>query len=303
MASKKKSKKQNKDKKVTSDINKSDDGTIEITYKIPFDRISKTREKVVDELGKDVEVPGFRKGKAPASKVIDHIPNHTLIEQTLGKILPELVGKTIKEEDIKPAIYPRFDLISAEEGKEWEVKATTCEIPEIKLGNYKKEISGVARSKAIWTPDKAKKGEEKKEPTAQEKQQAALEALTEAVEINIPQILVDQEVEARLSRLLERVDNLGISLESYLSSIGKTAETLREEYAKQAKEALTVDLALQKIAEEEDIKIDKKEVDDAIKASAGDEELAKRLDTPQQRQQIEAVLKKRKALEKLTSYL
>jgi FKBP-type peptidyl-prolyl cis-trans isomerase (trigger factor) len=88
-----------------------------------------------------------------------------------------------------------------------------------------------------------------------------------------------------------------------LASVGKDAKTLREEYSKQAREAIAMDLALQKIAEAEGIKVEKKEVDDAIKASAGDEELAKRLDTPEQRRQIEAVLQKRKALEKLTSYL
>lgn len=296
-------KKKTKEEKAAPEIKRAEDGTIEITYKIPFEKISKTRKKVVEELGKDIETPGFRKGKAPASKVEDQIPNHTLIEQTLGRILPELVGKTIKEEDIKPAIYPKFELVSAEEDKDWEIKAITCEVPEIKLGDYKKEISGVARSKAIWTPEKGAKEEGEKEPSAQEKQQAAIESLLESVKIKIPQILIDQEVDARLSRLLDRIENLGLSLESYLASVGKTAEGLREEYSKQAKEALTLDLALQKIAEKENIKIEKKEVDEAIEASAGDKELAKRLDTPEQRRQIEVVLKKRRALEKLTSYL
>jgi FKBP-type peptidyl-prolyl cis-trans isomerase (trigger factor) len=300
MAAKKKAKIKNE---ANSDIKRENNGNIEITYIIPFDKVSKTREKVIEILGKDVEVPGFRKGKAPASKVIDHIPNHTLIEQTLGRILPELVDKTIKDGDLKPAIYPRFDLVSAEEGKDWEVKAITCEVPEVKLGNYKKEIAGAARSKAIWTPEKGQEGEEKKEPTAQEKQQATLDALLETVDIKIPQILIDQEVDSRLSRLLERVEKLGLTLETYLASVGKTPQTLRDEYDKQAREAIIIDLALHEIAKEEKIEIDKKEVDDAIGASSGDPEMAKKLDTPEQRRQIEAVLRKRKALDKLTSYL
>lgn len=296
-------KKTKKENKTTSEIKRSDDGNIEITYKIPFKKISETREGVIEKLGKDVDVPGFRKGKAPASKVIDHIPNHTLIEQTLGRILPELVGQSIKDEKLKPAIYPRFDLVSAEEGKDWEVRAITCEVPEVKLGNYKKEIAGAARSKAIWTPEKGQKGEKDKEPTAQEKQQAALDALVETVDVKIPQILIDQEVDSRLSRLLDRVENLGLTLETYLSSIGKTPQTLREEYEKQAKEAVIIDLALQQLAKEEDIKVEKQEIDQAIEASAGDKEMAKNLDTPEQRRQIKAVLGKRKALDKLTSYL
>jgi FKBP-type peptidyl-prolyl cis-trans isomerase (trigger factor) len=301
MASKKKN--TNKFVKEIPSIKTLDDGTIEITYKIPYKQVSETKSKVVEELGKNIEVPGFRKGKAPASKVENHIPEHTLIEQTLGRILPKLVAETIKKEKIKPAIYPKFDLISAEEGKDWEIKAITCEIPEVKLGNYKKEISGTARAKAIWTPDKADKDGEKKEPSPQEKQQATIEALIETVDIKIPEILVRQEVDARLAKLLDRIQSLGLSLESYLASVGKNAEGLREEYSKQAKDSLTLELALLKIADEENIQVDKKEVDEAIEASAGDKELAKKLDTPEQRRQIEAVLRKRAALDKLTSYL
>jgi hypothetical protein len=36
--------------------------------------------------------------------------------------------------------------------------------------------------------------------------------------------LIDEEVNSRLSKLLERIEKLGLTLESYLSSIGKTAQ-------------------------------------------------------------------------------
>lgn len=300
MSSKKK--KSKKSKKAGPEITRKDDGAIVITYKIPFKEIKEKRDKVAEELGKDVEVPGFRKGKAPANKVVDQIPEHTLIEQTLGRILPQMVGKTIKNEDIKPAMYPKFDLVSAEEGEDWVVRATTCEMPKVELGDYKKKIKGTARAKSLWTPDKGS-DKDKKGPSQQEKEQAAIQALIEAVDIKIPEVLIRQEVDVRLSRLLDRIQNLGLSLESYLSSIGKNAEELRGEYSNQAKDAITLELALEKIAQEEGVKIEKEDVDKMIEASSGDKELSKKLDTPQQRQQIEAVLRKRAALQKITSYL
>lgn len=299
MAKKKKKKKKNQIKR---EIKRLDNGNIQINYTIPFEIVEKERKQVAKELGKDVEIPGFRKGKAPLKKIIEHIPDNTLVEQTLGKILPDVVGETIEEEGIKPAIYPKFELVSAKEGEDWEVMAITCELPEVELGDYKKELAGASKASSIWTPDKGSEEKEKREPSKEEQEQLALQTLKDSVDAKIPQILIEEEANSRLSNLLDRIEKLGLSLDQYLSSSGKTAPEMRKEYEKQAQEAILVDLALQKVADKEGIKIDKKEIDETIKASSADPELSKRLDTPEQRRMIEAVLKKRAALEKLTSY-
>lgn len=280
-------------------IAKSDDGTIQITYTIPFDKVRSARKVVVDEYAKDTEVPGFRKGNAPEAKVMEQIPDHTLIEQTLGQILPKLFAETIKEEKLRPAIYPKFELIKAVEGEDWQVRATTCEIPDLMLGDYKQKILGSARAKSIWTPEK---GDKKKELTNDQKQQMAIEALAESIKVEIPKILIEEEINSRLSRLLERIEKLGLTLENYLASLGKTAEQLRTDYEKQAKEALILDIALSQIAEKEGIKISDEEVTKAIEASAGEPKLAENLNTPEQKNLVRAVLTKRAALEKLTSF-
>jgi FKBP-type peptidyl-prolyl cis-trans isomerase (trigger factor) len=288
--------------KVTRKITKDKDGTIQIIYTIPFNLIKKTRNKVAEEIGKNIEVPGFRKGKAPISKVIEHVPDHTLIEEILGRILPEIVGKTIKEEKLKIAIYPKFELISAKEKEDWQIKATTCELPEIEIGDYKKNIIEASTSKTIWTPDKANEDLKDKKLTKEEKEQLAIKNLVETAKVKIPQLIIEEEANSRLSRLLERLEKLGLSLEQYLASIGKTAGNLRKDYEKQAREAIILDLALEKVAEKENIKIESSEVENAIKASQADPGLNKKLNTPQQKRIIENVLRKRAALEKLISY-
>ena len=70
---------------IESVIAKSDDGTIQITFTIPYKEIQKSREEAALELGKDIEVPGFRRGMATLEKVIEHIPQNTLLEKTLSK--------------------------------------------------------------------------------------------------------------------------------------------------------------------------------------------------------------------------
>jgi len=288
-----------KTSKITSNVAKSGDGTVQITFTIPFALINKSREATALELGKTLEIPGFRKGKAPLDKLLSAIPPQTLIEKTLASMLPEALGKTIQENKIKPVMYPKLELISAEEDKDWQVRAVTAELSEIKLGDYKKQVSDALKAKAIWTPGSGDPKEGTTEKTKEEKEQIVINTLIEKIDLSLPKVLVEEEVNKRLSQLLERIEKLGLSLDGYLLSIGKTSEQVRGEYEDNAKEALKIDLILGTIAQNEKVEIDPKIVDEAIKASSADPSLAKSLDTPEQRAAIEAVLKKKEVLSKL----
>lgn len=298
-------KKKKSTKALSGSFAKSDDGTIQLTFTIPFKQIKSVREETAAEIGKDIQVPGFRKGKAPLDKVISQIPQDILIEKTLGKILPKLLGEAITKHKIKPAVYPKFELVKAVEGEDWQVRAVTCELPEINLGDYKKTIAGALRAKAIWTPDSTKTAGDKtdKKISKEEKEQEIIKILLETIKITIPKLLINEEVNHKLSNLLARLEKLGLTLETYLPSIGKTAETLRAEYEKQAKEALSLDLILNKIAEKEKIEVSEKQIQEMIKVSAADPKLAEKLDTPEQRRIIESILRRRAALDSLSALL
>lgn len=300
--------------KVPSIIARTDDGTIQITFTIAYDKIKKARLEATKELAKNIDISGFRKGKAPLNKAIEKIPPNTLVEKTLAKILPKLLGEAIKEHNLKPAMYPKFEIIKAKDDEDWQVRATTCELPEIKLGDYKKAISGASKAKAIWTPSSANlpagkagvsdgKPDQKAVPTQAQKEQEVIKILLESVNFSIPKLLINDEVNSRLSKLLERVEKLGLSLESYLKSLGKTADQLRNEYEQQAKNAIKLDFILAQIVKQENIQIKKEQVDAAIKAGSADPNLAKKLDTPQQRRLIESILARRTVLDSLTSLL
>jgi FKBP-type peptidyl-prolyl cis-trans isomerase (trigger factor) len=279
------------EQKITSVIARETDGNIQITFTIPWETIQKSQDETVIEMAKDVEIPGFRKGTAPLTKVREKIPQGTLIEHSLGHILPKALSDAITENKLKIAVYPRFELISAKDNEAWQIKGVTCELPEVVLGDYKKVVTGALRADSIIVPGE----EEKKEKSREEKEGVVLKALIDNVKINIPKILIEEEADSRLSSLLARLEKLGLALESYLASINKKAEDLRAEYAVQAKDAISIDLILNKIAETENLKPDEKEVTEALKisqttnSSEEDPESRKRL--------IESILKRRAALD------
>lgn len=289
--------------KTTSTIARSDDGTVQITFAIPFSDIKKEREKQALELGKTMDVPGFRKGKAPIDKIVEQIPENTLMEKTLSKILPQLLGDAIKKFRLKPATYPKFEIIKAKENENWEVRAITCEIEDVKLGDYKKEIVAEIRSKALWTPDKANKtaDEEDKGKDRLQKEQDIIKILLDKAKVKVPSLLIEEEVNTRLSKLLERLERLGLTLESYLASINKTSESLRRDYQEQSKASLALDLILNQVAIEENISVEANEIDAAINAAQADSKLTEELSSPERKRFIEVILKRRKALDFLTS--
>lgn len=300
MASKKK-----KVKKYSHSIAKQDDGTIQITFTVKASEIKKANEESIKELAKEVEVSGFRKGNAPLEKVKESIPQNTLVEKSLSKILPKMFTEIISDSKIKPAIFPKFELVSAEEGKDWQIRATTCEIPKVKVGDYKKEISGIARAKSIWTPGQEGKKEEKKERTLtrEEKEQEVLNILLKISKVKVPSILIEEEVNSRLSQLLQRIENLGLTLENYLASINKNPDNLRKEYEDQAKQNMSLELILTEIANKEKLKADDKQIEAAINISKSDPRNKGKFDEKQQKRIIEEVLKRRAALDLLVNLI
>ncbi len=297
-------------------VAKTDDGTVQITFTIPYADIARERTHVEKELIKDVEVAGFRKGKAPLEKALEKIPESSIIEHTLQYMLPRLLGQAMTEHRLRLALYPKFELIKANQNEDWEVRAISAEFPEVALGNYKEtlrlrlketlrlslkeKIAAEARTSTLWTPDK---GKNEKKLTTEQKQQLAIKALLEHVEIKIPRLLIEEETNSRLSQLLERIEKLGLTLDSYIASVGKTPDSLRHEYEKQAKETLSLDFILNKISDTESLTVEKKEVDSAIEASKADRSLAEKLETPEQRRILESILRKRKALEYISSLI
>ena len=237
---------------------------------------------------------------APLDKVKDKIPQSTLIEHSLSHVLPKALADAVTENKLQIAIYPKFELISAKEGEAWQIRGTTCELPKFELGDYKKAVTGELAAASIIVPGKDSADKSASDQISRDKkEQIAIKAILENTKIEIPQILIEEEADSRLSNLLGRLEKLGLALENYLASMGKKAEDLRADYAKQAKEAIALDLILTKIAESEGLKIDQKEVDAALNMSQVDikEKDQNPSETDNRKRLMESILRRRAALD------
>lgn len=240
---------------MNSKIIREEDGTIKLTITIPSSDIEKAKNHAIEEYAKQAQVPGFRKGKAPKKLVEEKIDKQKIEEEALRHLLPEHYSKAVKEQNLNPIISPRVHIERLEEGKDLEFIAEICETPAVDLGNYKENVKKVTAKSKIIVP-----GEKEKEVSFDE----IISALVSTVSVKIPKIITEQETQRLLSLTLDEVKKLGLSLEQYLSSTGKTAEDIQKEYEKKAENDIKIELALQKVAEAENITVEPKEVDEAI---------------------------------------
>jgi len=245
-------------------IERKPDGTIELKLTLPWTLITRERKIVVDEYTKNTTLPGFRKGKAPKKLVEEKIDEAKVREQILKELLPQAYFEAVKANSLKPIMDPKFHIEGElKDGEDWKFHALTCEPPVITLGNYKPKVKIVTAKSKIIVP-----GKEKEEPKLDD----ILEVVAESAKIQVPSILAEKETDRLLSGTLEDVKKLGMTLDQYLTSTGKSAEDLRLEYHAKAEKDLKLELVLQEIAKTEKITVDEKDIQKAIDGGKNAEE-------------------------------
>jgi FKBP-type peptidyl-prolyl cis-trans isomerase (trigger factor) len=268
-----------------SAIQKHEDGTIELTVTIPQVLVAKAREEIIAKHIKEAELAGFRKGMAPRDIVEKSLDKDHLREDILKRLLSEAYIEAVKTNNINPILNPKIHVEKLEDDKDWIFKAFTAETPIVTLGDYKKAIRKITAPAKIVV-----KG---KEPTPISFDVIA-KALLDNTTIKIPSIITEQEVDRLLSQTLDEVKRLGMTLDQYLSSTSRTSETLRKEYATKAENDIKLEFVLQKIAQTENIKVEEKEIDEAINQSKDEKE---RQNLSQNRYLLANIIRQQKTLD------
>ncbi len=243
--------------KTNSTFERKEDGTIHLTITIYSADIKKTTEEIISTAIASAEITGFRKGKAPRHIVEPTLNKAKVKEEVLKKLLPAAYVKTVEEHNLKPIMNPKIHVDTLPDDKDWSISAITCEMPDIKLGKYKDAIKKITAKSKIILPGK----EEKRREVSLDE---IVKELLNATSVSIPQVMVEQEVDRLLSQTLDEIKRLGLTLDQYLSSTQKKPDDLRNEYALKAEKDIKLEFILQKVAEEEKITVEEKELTEAI---------------------------------------
>ncbi len=272
--------------------------TFELEIIIPWETVAKTYDKMLDKFTANTEIKGFRKGKAPKATVESYVGKTKIYEEVVEEAVSDAYMNAIKQHNLRPIINPNVSPVSMEERKDWVVKVTACEYPEIKVGDYEKEVRGLKAKSALWTPDKAGTTEDKKDakPSVDE----VLDVLVKTATVDMSDMLIESETSRLLTQLIDQAQAAGITLQQYLDSKGITREQLKTQYRDLAEKNLMVEFILSEIADAKKMELPMKEVDELI-SKTKDETAKKAYQDPRQKTHLAIMLRKQKVVDYLMS--
>lgn len=310
---------------ITKNIQKLPKSIVEVAIEVPWADLSVAWDQTLQKMAAEVEISGFRKGAAPLPMVEGQLGNK-LQDEVLKTAMPQFLIEALKDTDIIPIDYPKYDLVSFTKGTPLQFKATITNRPTVTLGNYKtikaskpvlKPVTEEEVQKVIddlqkrWNSSKSAAASNQSSQAPNQtgsinfQQQGSVpaqsddsfpkamgatnmedlkakirkdlesnvtynneldyeEGILQEVEkittVELPDILISDELNRMLVSLQRRVADMGLLLEDYLKGQGKTLEQIKAEWMPQAEKNVRMELGLAEIARLENVTISDQEL-------------------------------------------
>ena len=220
-----------------------------------------------------IDYEGFIDGKAFEGGTSQNYPLEIGSKSFIDNFEDQLVGlKAGDEKDVVvtfPEGYGKDDL----NGKEatFKVKVNEVKFKELPAldDEFAKEATEFETIADVKADIKKRLEEANAEKEKVETEEAAITALIEATTIDLPQVMVEKEIDVMVKDLENRLKYQGLTLEQYMQYTNNTEDKMREYMKENAERKVRADLAISEVAKAENITASEEEV----KAKA--EEIAK----------------------------
>ena len=185
------------------------------------------------EVGSNSFIPGFEEQLVGMKVGEEKDVNVTFPEDYHSE---ELKGKAAvfacKVNSIKRKVLPAMD-------DEFAKKASTFETLDELKADVRKNLQTAADNKAV-----------------NEKREAVLEAISEAAEVEIPNVMIETRINNMINQMAMNIEQQGMKLEQYLQFTGTDMSKLRENCKETAQKNVRIDLVLEAVATAEGIKVE-----------------------------------------------
>lgn len=182
----------------------------------------------------------------------------------------QLIGKNIGEECEVNVTFPEEYHAKELAGKPAVFKVTVKEIKRKELPELNDEFAGeVSEFETLeeYKNDvREKLSEKKQKEAATENENRVVDKVVENASMDIPEPMIDSQVNNMVNDYARRMQSQGLSLEQYMQFTGMTIETLKEQMKPQAVKRIQTRLVLEAIVSAEDIKV----TDEAVEKEIAD---------------------------------
>ena len=108
-----------------------------LTVEVPAEEVNAGLDKAFKKVVKEINVPGFRKGKMPRQMFEKRFGAESLYQDALDFILPDAYANAVEEAGINPVDRPEIDIETIEKNQPLVFTAKVIVKPEVTLGEYK----------------------------------------------------------------------------------------------------------------------------------------------------------------------
>mgnify|MGYP003377056600 FL=1 len=230
------------------------------------DRAVKDKDIVTIDFEGSVDGVPFEGGKAEGHELT--IGSKTFIPGFEDQI----IGMKKEEEKDITVTFPKDYFSKDLAGKEAVFKVKLHEIKEKELptvdDEFAKDVSEFDTLEELKKSIREKLEEENTRRAKYETEEAAIKAVCDATEIDIPSGMIESEIDNMVKEVESRLSYQGLKLEQYLQMLNKTEADFRKEYEEQAKENVKSRLVLEAVAKDAKIEVAEDEIASKIKEMA-----------------------------------
>ena len=83
---------------------------VKITIEVPFSELKPSIDKAYREVAKQINIPGFRKGKVPPMVIDQRVGRGTILQEAINASLPEFYGQAVQEHELNPLAQPEVEV-------------------------------------------------------------------------------------------------------------------------------------------------------------------------------------------------
>lgn len=266
------------------------------------DRAVMPQDKVTIDFEGFVDGEAFEGGKGTDYELV--IGSKTFIDN----FEDQLIGKNIGEEVEVNVTFPEQYQVQTLAGKPALFKVTikgikVNELPEIN-DEFAADVSEFETLAEYKEDLKAKLLKDKEVNSKNVADQQAVENAVANATIEVPEAMVNDQVENNVKNFENRMRAQGLELKQYLQFTGLTMEQFKDQFKADSEHQIKTRLVLEKIAEVENITVSDEEIDEELKSIAAMyrmpfEELKKSF-ANYEKESLTADIKMRKAAEVIT---
>lgn len=184
----------------------------------------------------------------------------------------QLVGKPLNDEVLVNVTFPEEYHAENLAGKPAVFKCVMHsimkkELPELD-DEFAKDVSEFDTMDEYKADIMAKLKERHEQEDAQEYENTVLEKAAELMEADIPEVMIESQIDSYVNDMKYRVESQGLSFEQYMQFTGMTQEAMREQMRPQAEKGAKVALLIENVAKAEGISATDDDIEEEIKKLA-----------------------------------